>query len=271
VCFNRVYEPWKICRDALIAEVLSQNGVTVHSTKGVVLFEPIEVRPDTDERIMYGFGSVGFFLNACDGHEIREPLPVPPRLRAPARWPQAQSLGALKLDAQPRRPNGTLIDWAKGIRDNWGFREEDALAALDEFVHNGCFHFEGRQRFRADRKYTAVISPYMRFGQLSPRTVFHAVVARHRDKARTFLRRLAWRDLAYWMLWKLPCMAEEPIRPQYATQWWDSDAAALKAWQRGNTGYPLVDAAMRQLWVTGWMPNYMRHVTAGVCDDVTYM
>ena len=267
VLFNRVYEPWKVSRDALIAQVLSENGVSVHSTKGVVLFEPIEVRPDTDQRIQYGFGSVGFFLNACDGHEIQEPLPVPLRLRAPVRWPQAQSLSDLRLDAQPRRKNGTTIDWAKGIRENWGFREEDALAALEEFVYNGCFHFEGRQRFRADRKYTAVISPYMRFGQLSPRTVFHAVVQRHRDKARTFLRRLAWRDLAYWMLWKLPCMADEPIRPQYAFQWWDSDAAALRAWQRGYTGYPLVDAAMRQLWVTGWMPNYMRHVVAGTTSQ----
>ena len=264
VCFNRVYEPWKIKRDTEIAEVLGANGVTVSSCKGVVLFEPVEVVPDRTERLMYGFGSVGFFLNACDGHDIGAPLPAPGgRLRAPREWPLAQRVQDLRLDAMPLRPDGTTIDWAGGIREFWGFGEAAAHAALTDFVCNGCFHFEGKQRFRADRKYTSVISPYVRFGELSPRTVYAAVVGRHRDKARTFLRRLAWRDLAYWMLWKLPCMAEEPIRPQYAEQWWASNDQHLRAWQRGYTGYPLVDAAMRQLWATGWMPNYMRHVVAG--------
>ena len=76
----------------------------------------------------------------------------------------------------------------------------------------------------------------MRFGELSARRVYAAVVGRHRDKAKTFLRRLAWRDLAYWMLWKLPLMPDQPIRPQYVHQWWDTNDVNLKAWQRGNTG-----------------------------------
>ena len=263
VCFNRVYEPWKIKRDTEIAEVLGANGVAVSSCKGVVLFEPVEVVPDRTERLMYGFGSVGFFLNACDGHDIGAPLQAPGGLRAPREWPLAQRVQDLRLDEMPLRPDGTTIDWAGGIREFWCFGEAAAHAALTDFVCNGCFHFEGKQRFRADRKYTSVISPYVRFGELSPRSVYAAVVGRHRDKARTFLRRLAWRDLAYWMLWKLPCMADEPIRPQYAEQWWATNDQHLRAWQRGYTGYPLVDAAMRQLWTTGWMPNYMRHVVAG--------
>ena len=79
----------------------------------------------------------------------------------------------------------------------------------------------------------------------------------------TFLRRLAWRDLAYWSLWKFPHMADRSLRPQYEEQRWDYDAKKLRAWQKGKTGFPLVDAAMRQLWGIGWMPNYLRHVTAG--------
>jgi deoxyribodipyrimidine photo-lyase len=131
VCFNRVYEPWKISRDALIAEVLSENGVTVCSNKGVVLFEPLEVIPDTDERLMYGFGSVGFFLNACDGHDIEEPLPPPNKaLRAPKHWPLAMRVEQLGLDVLPLRPDGTEIDWAAGIREFWGFGEDAALAGM---------------------------------------------------------------------------------------------------------------------------------------------
>ena len=141
----------------------------------------------------------------------------------------------------------------------------------------------------------------MRHGELSPRTVYHAAkeiqAGSRRARARSaavFLRRLAWRDLAYWSLWRFPHLCDEPLRPQYATQWWAlpwdpngrgdsvpkavdvslvrwdrsrktvvSNDASLRAWQFGKTGYPLVDAAMRELWVTGYMPNYTRHVVAG--------
>jgi len=96
--------------------MLCDNGIHVCSTKGVVLFEPLEVTPDTNERLMYGFGSVGFFLNACDGHEIEEPLPAPTKpLRKPASWPRSQQLRDLQLDILPLRPNGSAIDWAQGI------------------------------------------------------------------------------------------------------------------------------------------------------------
>ena len=156
-------------------------------------------------------------------------------------------------------------------------------------------------RFRADLRTTARISPYMRHGELSPRTVYHAAkeiqAGSRRARARSaavFLRRLAWRDLAYWSLWRFPHLCDEPLRPQYASQWWAlpwdpngrgdsvpkavavssvrwdrsrktvvSNDASLRAWQFGKTGYPLVDAAMRELWVTGYMPNYTRHVVAG--------
>ena len=152
---------------------------------------------------------------------------------------------------------------------------------------------------------TARISPYMRFGELGVRQVYWAVMDRAtangggrgslggpKDRSRsmqTFLRRLAWRDLAYWALWRFESMADQPLRPWYNEQQWavpwttqDSTTkalaithqrwgpsmraaapAALRAWQRGETGYPLVDAAMTELWVTGYMPNYMRHVVAG--------
>ena len=141
----------------------------------------------------------------------------------------------------------------------------------------------------------------MRHGELSPRTVYHAAkeiqAGSRRARARSaavFLRRLAWRDLAYWSLWRFPHLCDEPLRPQYASQWWAlpwdpngrgdsvpkavavssvrwdrsrktvvSNDASLRAWQFGKTGYPLVDAAMRELWVTGYMPNYTRHVVAG--------
>lgn len=120
------------------------------------------------------------------------------------------------------------------------------------------------ERFRADEKHTAAISPYLRFGELSARTVRHVVrEALGARRAPTFERRLAWRDLAYWSLWRFPDLADEPFRKHYGTQQWAAEPALLRAWQRARTGFPLVDAALTQLWRTGWMPNYMRHVVAG--------
>jgi deoxyribodipyrimidine photo-lyase len=148
------------------------------------------------------------------------------------------------------------------------------------------------ERFRADRKNTARISPYMHFGELGPRQVYHRVLEKQVSKKRdqrsinTFLRRLAWRDLAYWALWRFPNTSLTSMRPQYEGQRWDlgwgelDDTCAalavkarrwgegmrcaadprLRAWQRGETGYPLVDAAMQEMWVTGYMTNYMRCV-----------
>jgi len=103
----------------------------------------------------------------------------------------------------------------------------------------------------------------VRFGELSSRLIYWEAKRRIGHNCQTFIRRLFWRDLAYWTLWKFPSCHTEPLRPQYAHQRWGTDAAALKKWQRGRTGFPLVDAAMRQLWAIGWMPNYLRHVVAG--------
>ena len=207
-------------------------------------------------------------------------------------------------------------DWTAEIRAAWSIGEAGALAALTRFAEGearSAFE-DSEQRFRADREFTACISPHMRFGELSPRRVWHAVRAaveaeEHRARedakaynqrarkgkkarparvsgASTFLRRLLWRDLAYWALWFFPHMPSAPLRPQFRLQQWTrpleirrqpGEAAAaraarkgeanvdcpLRAWQLGLTGFPLVDAAMRQMWAWGWMPNYCRHVVAG--------
>jgi deoxyribodipyrimidine photo-lyase len=150
---------------------------------------------------------------------------APARLRSPVAWPCCTGLNALRLAELPRRrDDGTPIDWAAGIRQHWRFGEQGAAAALEEFVQCALDKFDAKgqgdkqdstaagagkppsERFRADRKNTARISPYMHFGELGPRQVYHRVLQKQaasggkRDQrsVNTFLRRLAWRDLAYW-------------------------------------------------------------------------
>ena len=284
VHINRLYEPWKVERDAEITASLRRSGVRVESFAASVLYEPQVVRPDEDgDSLQKGFASVGFWTVAARKHGD-PPKPVPSvadsgALRAPAAWPRSCSLRDLHLATPPRRrrlrdgsfskglhPLRRLCDvdhngdvqWAAPILARWTISEDGARAALTRFLREGVQQFEGEQRFRADQSNTAEISPYMRFGQLSPREVYAAASALHgREKSHTFLRRLSWRDLTYWMLWRFRTLPTKGFREHYDQQRWtpDPDGKLLKAWQQGQTGYPLVDAAMTQLWKTGWMPN----------------
>lgn len=290
VHINRVYEPWKVDRDADITASLRAAGIRMESFAASVLYEPQVVRPDEDEdSLQKGFASVGFWTTAARKHG-EPPEPVPPvnsTLQCPVTWPRSVALRDLELATPPRRKhlqdgsyskglnplrglcdvdhNGNVL-WAAPILSHWQVGEDGARAALSRFLKEGVQQFEGDERFRADQRNTAEISPYMRFGELSPREVYAAASALHgRERSHTFLRRLSWRDLTYWMLWRFPTLPTKGFRPHYDAQRWtpDPDGKLLKAWQQGRTGYPLVDAAMTQLWKTGWMPNYMRHVTAG--------
>ena len=264
--YNKCYEPWRRTRDVAICTTLRELGLEVREHVGSVLYEPWDARPDERSSQM-GFGSVGFFLNAC-AHlpDPPPPLPAPTKLHAPSSWPRSAALNDLRLVRWPCRSDGSVIDWGHGIRSFWAAGEAAAQAALESFLSEALHRFDGRQRHRADERNTSLISPFIRFGELSPRQVLHRVhegTAGARRPPAAFLRKLAWRDLAYWALWRFPTLADEPFRPHYATQPWESDEKLLDAWRRGRTGYPLVDAAMTQLWHVGWMPNYMRHVVAG--------
>ena len=137
---------------------------------------------------------------------------------------------------------------------------------MRRFFDDNVDHYD-RESSRADHHWTSELSPYLYWGQLSPRTVLHeAVLANIAPK---FRRKLAWRDLSYWLYTLFPHMHSTPIRSAYSKQWWSSDKEHLKAWQNGKTGYPLVDAAMKQIWRIGWTNNFMRHVVA--CFLVAYL
>lgn len=153
--------------------------------------------------------------------------------------------------------------------------EAGAHAALVGFVSASLRWFHTRSvRFRADIAATSEISPFVRFGQLSVFTVIEQVVGALGESASpTYLRRLCWRDLAYWALDRFPHLPDLSFRPWYEAEVWAQDPQnqMLKAWQRGRTGYPLVDAAMQQLWRVGWMPNYMRHIVAGFLVEYLHL
>ncbi|XP_053556607.1 deoxyribodipyrimidine photo-lyase isoform X2 [Bombina bombina] len=261
VLANAVYEPWLKERDDLISETLKKQGVTFNRCHSYCLYEPYSI--STEGVGLRGIGSVTHFMSCCKRNcstPIGDVLEAPTSLPIPSRWPSSMELEGLNLSRMPQRKDGTLIDWAATIRKSWDFSEDGAYKCLTNFLDDGINYYE-KESGRADKPYTSHISPYLHFGQISPRTVLQEAYFTKKNVPK-FLRKLAWRDLAYWLLVLFPNMPREPVRPAYKSQRWSSDLTHLKAWQKGQTGYPLVDAAMRELWLTGWMNNYMRHVVA---------
>lgn len=219
-----------------------------------------------------------FFHTAVSGGPPRKPSSAP---QPGAKWDAAHLASALRgllvpgrhvLDAMaPPPPNGP--DWARAIADSWGgpdaISERTGLQLVEAFVRGAGLKAYEKSRGRADltakgQSTVSRLSPYLRAGQVSPRTLHNAWCAQGLPRAltKTFGRRLYWRDLAYWLLRTFPHMPERPIRPHYAATRWRGDRWVLRAWQCGMTGFPLIDAAMRELWASGWMQQNVRMAVA---------
>jgi deoxyribodipyrimidine photo-lyase len=162
----------------------------------------------------------------------------------------------------PSRP-----DWAADWRQIWAPGEAGAEARLRAFLKSALGDYSAG-RNRPDRQSTSRLSPHLHFGEISPRRCWHAIaVAAARvpsldASAETFLKELAWREFSAHLLFHQPDLPEAPFRKEYAAFPWSDDAGHLRLWQRGMTGYPIVDAGMRELWQTGWMHNRVRMIVA---------
>jgi len=183
------------------------------------------------------------------------PPPAPiaaPVLPSPAVWPASDTLADWNL--LPTAP-----DWAGGMRQEWSPGEAGAHARLAAFVGHAARYGEARNLPSVAG--TSRLSPHLHFGEISVASVWHAVAAAGGSVA-VFLGELGWRDYAANVLWQFPDYATANAKPVYDRMDWRDDAADLRAWQRGMTGYPIVDAGMRELWATGWMHNRVRMIAA---------
>jgi deoxyribodipyrimidine photo-lyase len=142
--------------------------------------------------------------------------------------------------------------------------EDGARQRLKRFLAERMTTYAA-QRDRPDADGTSMLSPHLAFGELSPAQVWHAVCeagAAGGKGTERFLTELLWREFSHYLLWFHPELPEQPLRSAFARMPWRSDTASLRAWQRGQTGVPIVDAGMRQLWKTGWMHNRVRMIVA---------
>ena len=181
-----------------------------------------------------------------------DPLPAPKSIAAPTAWPRSDSLDDWAL--LPTRP-----DWAGGFVEEWTPGEAGAAERLDAFAAIAS-RYEA-QRNLPSTEGTSRLSPHLHFGEISPATIWHRI-ADAGGSVETYLGELGWRDYAQNVILQLPDYGRTNGRPQLDTIRWRDAPADLAAWQQGMTGYPIVDAGMRQLWTSGWMHNRVRMITA---------
>jgi deoxyribodipyrimidine photo-lyase len=216
---------------------LVHTGVALHRIRTFMLFSPNDIRTG-------GGGPYAVytpFANACLAREPRPLLPAPDRIPAP-RPPRSDRLDDWGL--VPKKP-----DWAAG--------EQGAADRLARFL-TGAIDDYPTGRNRPDRPGTSMLSPHLRFGEISAGTVWHRAGTRHT----TFIKELLWREFSIHQLWHNPSLPDAPAKSAFAAMPWRDEPASLAAWQRGMTGIPIVDAGMRQLWQTGWMHNRVRMIVA---------
>jgi len=262
VFWNRRYEPAVIARDATIKAELLAGGVEAKSFKGALLFEPHTIQ-NKQGRPFQVFTP---YWKHC------LTLPVAPAVKftaaqiaglAAESWPRSLALAELGL--LPK------IAWDTGFYPAWQPGEKGAAARLKLFTARAMDVYAD-ERNLPDRDGTSMLSPWLHFGELSPRQVWAAVEARSKESgvfppsngARVFLSEIGWREFAHHLLFHFPHTPEKPLRAEFEKFRWAEDAGGrkLRAWQRGMTGYPIVDAGMRQLRDTGWMHNRVRMVVA---------
>ena len=255
---NKVWEPPFLARDERAVAALRANGLEARLFGDGVLFPPDAVRTA-------GGGPFRVFTpfrrRIASLPDPGDPLPAPRRIPSPP-----SSLPSWPLEELRLLP---AVRWDEGIRSAWAPGEEGARDRLSRFL-DGALGSYPAGRDRPDLDGTSRLSPYLHFGCIGSRQAWRAVQARAAadsasgtvQGAEAFLRQLAWREFAHHLLFHFPETPHAPLRPEYSAFPWREDPNSLVAWQKGQTGYPLVDAGMRQLWATGWMHNRVRMVVA---------
>ncbi|TXC70718.1 deoxyribodipyrimidine photo-lyase [Sphingomonas ginsenosidivorax] len=240
----RHYEPWwRKAEDAL------GDRICLHDGNHLARPEHVRTGAGTPFKVYSGF-----WRALSQMMPPAKPEPVPHTIRSPDRWPKSEKLGDWGL--LPSKP-----DWSTGFGEDWTPGEAAALERAEDFADK-VDDYEAMRNLPAEEG-TSRLSPHLHLGEISPRAVWHAVDG-HRE-AEKFRKELAWRDFTDGVVMTMPDYADANGRPKFDKLPWRKGKTAdadLKAWQEGRTGYPIVDAGMRQLWTTGWMHNRVRMITA---------
>jgi deoxyribodipyrimidine photo-lyase len=255
VYWNRCYEPWRIARDKEIKTSLKSMDIHVDSFNGSLLWEPWTVtkQDGTPYKVFTPYYRKGCLKSTAP----REPIEAP-KLQYASHSVKGQSIDSLALIPD--------IPWYKEMEASWTPTEAGARKQLGHFLNHGLpLYKQGRDE--PAKEATSKLSPYLHFGQISPNTAWYsaleAAAAHKQDDSNldTFLSELGWREFSYYLLYHQPEIVWHNLQEKFNRFPWKAQQSnELEAWQKGQTGYPIIDAGMRELWQTGYMHNRVRMI-----------
>ncbi|RYF95032.1 MAG: deoxyribodipyrimidine photo-lyase [Caulobacteraceae bacterium] len=254
VHWNRLYDAGAIARDTAIKTRLTREGVACLSCNAALLNEPWEIQSGSGGPYKV-YTPYWRAARQRVAHSVIHRAPT--AVAAPRAWPKSDRLADWAL--HPRYP-----DWSKTF--NWTPGEAGARDALHDFL-DGPVRDYSTDRDRPDRAGTSRLSPHLHFGEIGPRQVWRAAqdaAARGASESQVdkFLAELGWREFHHNLLFHWPDLATRNFRPEWDAFVWRDDEEAFQAWTKGQTGFPIVDAGMRELWATGFMHNRVRMIVA---------
>lgn len=250
ISWNALIEPEQNQQDRQLARTLSEAGCNVEIHRDAqTLFAPDDI---TTQEGDYYRVFTPFWKRCMVTQTVRRLYPAPDSIPAPLSWPPGDA-----LDLLPRQP-----DWSEGIRNSWQAGEEAARERLHHF--RGMIESYPSARDMPALQATSRLSPHLHFGEISPHTVWHEMqkMGDMETAKAKFLSEVGWREFSYHLLARNPELTHACFRPEFRHFPWKADHVRRKAWQKGRTGYPIVDAGMRELWHTGWMHNRVRMIAA---------
>ena len=260
VYWNRLYEAEIIARDSEIKAALTAQGLTVQSFGGRYLAEPWVLKTKAG-------GLLKVFTpywKALCAHYEQYPLPTALPLPDPL-WASAKSTADKTIQTEALADWSLLLgapDWSGGLAAQWTPGEDGAWTRYQQFAESALASYI-EDRNRPDLPGVSRLSPHLHWGEISVGQLWHATCARGNSPSHEhFLKELTWRDFAAYLLYHFPALTTDNWRKEFDSFPWAEDQQALVRWQRGQTGYPIVDAGMRELWATGWMHNRVRMIVA---------
>lgn len=256
VFWNRVYEPAAIKRDAKIKKHLKAEGMMVKSFNASLLNEPMSLLNKQGQP----YKVFTPYWKLCQS--LEPPTSATAQISSlpnPTAWPDSEDIHSFAL--KPK------INWFTGIKKNWQPGSSGAQKNLSAFIEDHLTQYP-QARDYPDIGGTSSLSPHLHFGEISPRQIWHTIMTNEQElgfltpraPAIAYIRQLYWREFAHSLLYHFPKTTDEPLYEKYKHFPWLDDQEKLNAWQRGLTGYPIVDAGMRELWHTGWMHNRVRMI-----------
>lgn len=249
--WNRCYEPWQVRRDGLLKEQLKTSGTEVRSYNGSLLWEPWDVlkQDGTPYKVFTPYYQKGCLMAA------------PPRkaVLRPSKLELVQANCGKTIDKLGLLP---AIRWDKSLEPHWEIGEAGAHAGLHHFLEHGITGYKNKRDFPSLHN-VSKLSPHLHWGEISPHQVWHAAsCVGHSEDVEHFQRELAWREFSSYLLFHFPNLTTDNIDRRFDRFPWENDPELLARWKKGQTGIPIVDAGMRELWETGYMHNRVRMITA---------